>query len=140
MSELSPAAATPEAVKTWRKAERASLIARREAVAPDERQAWNERITALLVDGFAVPRDAVVGFCWPYKGEFDARFAVRRWRKQGAQAALPEVVKSREPLQFRTWQPGVPMRAGVYDIPVPDGTPVVMPDIAIVPMNGFDAC
>jgi hypothetical protein len=30
------------------------------------------------------------------------------------------------------------MRPGVYDIPVPDGTPVVEPDVAIVPMNGFD--
>jgi 5-formyltetrahydrofolate cyclo-ligase len=32
------------------------------------------------------------------------------------------------------------MRPAVYDIPVPDGTDIVVPDIAIVPMNGFDAC
>jgi hypothetical protein len=31
------------------------------------------------------------------------------------------------------------MKPAVYDIPVPDGTGVVAPDIAIVPMNGFDA-
>ena len=43
------------------------------------------------------------------------------------------------PLQFRVWSPGVLMRAGVYDIPVPDGTEIVVPDMAIVPMNGFDA-
>jgi hypothetical protein len=30
------------------------------------------------------------------------------------------------------------MKPGVYDIPVPDGTQVLTPDIAIVPMNGFD--
>ena len=30
------------------------------------------------------------------------------------------------------------MRPGVYDIPVPDGTEVLMPDLALVPMNGFD--
>ena len=30
------------------------------------------------------------------------------------------------------------MRRGVYDIPFPAGTPEVLPDIAIVPMNGFD--
>jgi hypothetical protein len=30
------------------------------------------------------------------------------------------------------------MKPGAYDIPVPDGTPVLVPDIAIVPMNGFD--
>jgi hypothetical protein len=32
------------------------------------------------------------------------------------------------------------MRPAVYDIPVPDGTDVITPDIAIVPMNGFDDC
>jgi hypothetical protein len=31
------------------------------------------------------------------------------------------------------------MRPGVYDIPVPDGTEIVTPDIAIVPMNAYDA-
>ena len=31
------------------------------------------------------------------------------------------------------------MTPGVYDIPVPDGTELVMPDAALVPMNGFDA-
>jgi hypothetical protein len=30
------------------------------------------------------------------------------------------------------------MRPGVYDIPVPDGTEVLAPDFAIVPMNGCD--
>jgi 5,10-methenyltetrahydrofolate synthetase len=81
----------------------------------------------------------VVGFCWPYKREFDARFAVRAWRVAGALAALPEVVQNRAPLQFRLWEPGVAMRAGVYDIPVPVDTRIVVPDVAIVPMNGFDA-
>ena len=103
-----------------------------------ERKAWNERITGHLVAGFDIPHDAIVGFCWPYKGEFDARHAVRRWREHDAVAALPEVVEKKGPLQFRKWWPGAPMRPGVYDIPVPDGTEIVVPDIAIVPMNGFD--
>jgi 5,10-methenyltetrahydrofolate synthetase len=117
---------------------RAELIAKRTQVPADERNAWNERITQFLVAAFEVPAEAVVGFCWPYKGEFDSRFAVRRWREHGALAALPEVVAPKTPLQFRLWKPGVAMRPGVYDIPVPDGTPVVAPDVAVVPMNGFD--
>jgi 5-formyltetrahydrofolate cyclo-ligase len=80
----------------------------------------------------------VVGFCWPYKGEFDARCVIRRWRDQGATAALPEVVAKGRPLRFRKWWPGAPMTPGVYEIPVPDGTDIVTPDIALVPMNGFD--
>lgn len=130
---------TPDELKAWRKERRAELIARRSETPPDQRSQWNASITERLVDGFDVPPESIVGFCWPYKGEFDARFAVRRWRDQGALTALPEVVRNREPLQFRLWRPGVPMRPGVYDIPVPDGTEIVQPDIAVVPMNGFDS-
>jgi 5,10-methenyltetrahydrofolate synthetase len=125
-------------IKAWRKARRAQLIAARISFAPEQRKRWNERITALLEAGFPVPSGAVIGFCWPYQGEFDARFAVRRWRDRGAIAALPEVIEKAHPLQFREWWPGVVMKSGVYDIPVPSETYVVVPNIAIVPMNGFD--
>jgi 5-formyltetrahydrofolate cyclo-ligase len=125
-------------IKAWRKARRAQLIAARISFAPEQRKRWNERITALLEAGFPVPSGAVIGFCWPYQGEFDARFAVRRWRDRGAIAALPEVIEKAHPLQFREWSPGVVMKSGVYDIPVPSETHVVVPNIAIVPMNGFD--
>lgn len=125
-------------IKSWRKARRQELIAARGAADPQQRHAWNERITASLEAGFEVPAGAVVGFCWPHKSEFDARYAVRCWREAGAIAALPAVVEKRGPLEFRKWWPGAPMRKEVYDIPVPDGTEVLSPDIAIVPMNGFD--
>jgi 5-formyltetrahydrofolate cyclo-ligase len=125
-------------IKAWRKARRAELIARRVAFGAGERQGWNERVGALLEQIVPVAPGAVIGYCWPFKGEFDARFAVRHWRERGATAALPEVVARASPLQFREWWPGTPMKPGVYDIPVPDGTRVLAPDIAIVPMNGFD--
>lgn len=135
---IQPASSDWTAIRAWRTAQRAALVEKRSATSPDERQRWNERITAHLLDGFEMPADATVGICWPYKGEFDARHALRHWRERGAVAALPEVVQPKTPLQFRRWWPGAPMRPGVYDIPVPDGTEVIVPDIAIVPMNGFD--
>lgn len=125
-------------IKVWRKAKRAELVARREALPQAQRHQWNEAITAWLEAGAFVPAGTVVGFCWPFKAEFDPRFAVRHWRDRGAVAALPEVVAKGEPLQFRAWKPGVAMRPGVYDIPVPAETEVVVPDLAIVPMNGCD--
>ena len=125
-------------IRQWRKTQRAELVVRRESTPEATRHAWNEAITQHLLAGFDVPSEAIVGYCWPYRGEFDARHAVRRWRDRGATAALPEVVESKAPLQFRKWWPGAPMRAGVYDIPVPDGTEIVVPDVAIVPMNGYD--
>ncbi len=125
-------------IKVWRKARRAELIARREQASPADRQHWNASITAYLESGFEPLGRLTIGFCWPYKGEFDARFAIRTFRQRGAAAALPAVVNKTGPLEFRLWWPGAPMTPGVYAIPVPDGTQPVVPDAAIVPMNGFD--
>ena len=126
-------------IKAWRKARRAELIAAREAIAPEQRAAWSERIASSLEAGIPVPAGAVVGFCWPHRSEFDARFVIRRWRDLGATAALPAVVEKSGPLEFRHWWPGAPMKPAVYDIPVPQGTEVLAPDLALVPMNGFDS-
>jgi 5-formyltetrahydrofolate cyclo-ligase len=126
-------------VKAWRKAQRSALIARREAIGETERRSWGERITARLIEGFPLSAGMAVGFCWPFRGEFDARFAVRHWRERGVVAALPEVVAQGSPLRFREWHPGVPMKRGVYGIPYPDGTEILLPDAVLAPMNGFDA-
>jgi 5-formyltetrahydrofolate cyclo-ligase len=133
-----PSSQTWQDINAWRKARRAELIARRASVPGEERRRWNDAITRSLEAGIPVPAGAVVAFCWPFKGEFDARYAVRHWRERGAVAALPEVTGKGQPLQFRKWWPGAPMRRGVYDIPFPADTEVVVPDIAIVPMNGYD--
>lgn len=130
--------AWPE-IREWRKAKRAELIAQRVAMEGIRRRQLNAAISAHIEAGFALLAGMTVGFCWPFKGEFDARFVVRKFRNLGAAAALPVVVAKAAPLQFRAWWPGAPMTRGVYDIPIPDGTALVAPDAAIVPMNGFDA-
>ncbi len=125
-------------IKAWRVRQREALIARREALSEVERARFNEQITARLEQGFSMLSHAVVGLCWPYRGEFDGRFVARRWREQGAITALPEVPGKAQPLIFRKWWPGAPMRAGVYGIPVPDATEIVIPDAVLAPMNAFD--
>lgn len=125
-------------INTWRKAQRTQWIAWRCAVSETAHSGWSERMTELLSALLPAPQQIAVGFCWPFKAEFDARFAVRQWRDRGAIAALPEVTGKGQPLLFRQWWPGAPMTHGVYDIPVPDGTPEILPDVAIVPMNACD--
>ena len=126
-------------IKTWRRQTRAELIARRVALDGVRRREINVAISAHIEAGFALLAGMTVGFCWPFQSEFDARFAIRHFRDRGAVAALPVVIAKATPLQFRAWWPGAPMTAGVYGIPVPAGTALVVPDAAIVPMNGFDA-
>ena len=125
-------------ISAWRKQRRDELIARRTALSTAQRDDWSAAISAHIESGFALLSGMTIGCCWPFKGEFDARFAIRKFRERGAIAALPAVIAKDGPLQFRKWWPGAPMTAGVYGIPVPDGTELVVPDAAIVPMNGFD--
>lgn len=127
------------AVNTLRKRLRVELIAAREGLPRTQRREANEHITALLEAGFPSLRAMVIGFCWPHRHEVDTRFAIHHFRRQGAVAALPAVVAKGMPLEFRQWAPGVEMKPEVYGIPVPQGTPVMRLDAALVPMNGFDA-
>jgi len=126
-------------IRAWKAALRKELLAKRLAVSDVDRMAWNAAITRHLIDGFPQLAGLTVGIYWPFQGEFDPRFALQHFRSLGTMAALPEVVKKGEPLQFRQWWPGVAMTTGAYDIPVPDGTAVVVPQALIMPPVGFDA-
>jgi len=127
----------PPEIASRRKAERAALIARRRAAPAAEHARWSARIEAHLRQGFGGLEGMIVGFCWPFQGEFDARPFVRDLRRRGARAALPVVVGKGQPLEFREWWPGVAMINGVYDLPVPDGTAVVRPDALLIPAVGI---
>ena len=95
-------------------------------------------ITHQLVAGFELLSRCVVGYCWPFKGEPDPRFAVRHFRDRGAISALPVVTAKHSALEFREWWPGVATSRGVFDLPVPEGTALLRPDALLVPPVGFD--
>lgn len=128
----------PDRIQQWRKEQRAELLARRAGVAADQRRAWNDAITVSLLHGFPMLQSSVVGFYWPFKGEFDPRFAIYRLRQAGARAALPVVLHKGTPLQFREWWPGVSTTKGVFDLPIPEGTEVLTPQALLIPPIGFD--
>jgi 5,10-methenyltetrahydrofolate synthetase len=131
----------PGDIGPWRKEVRAELLSRRMAVKRDQRLAWNDAVTTYLLEGFPNLKTMVVGFYWPFRGEFDPRPAIRRLMEEGARAALPVVVRKNAPLQFHAWWQGAPMRetGGVFNIPVPDGTGIVTPDALLIPPVGFDS-
>lgn len=128
----------PDDLRLWRRARRAELLARRVGVDATVRRGWDATITHWLTAGFPMLGGMTVAFYWPFRNEFDPRFAIHHWRERGAHAALPLVVEKAAPLQFRAWWPGAPMAAGVYDIPYPDGTAVVAPQALLIPPVGFD--
>jgi 5,10-methenyltetrahydrofolate synthetase len=127
----------PPDLVQWRKEQRALLLARRMSAPVSARAAWADAIDVLLETGFPQLRHMVVGFCWPFKGEYDARSLISRLRARGARAALPAVIAKKQPLEYREWSPGVVMKPGTLDIPAPEGTPVLIPDAVLMPPLGF---
>jgi len=126
-------------LKAWRKAQREKLIAAREALSAPQREEWRRRIDSYLERSFPGLARSRLAFCWPIKGEYDARHFARTLRARGALTALPVVVAPRQPLAFREWHPGVTLARGALDIPYPADSPEVQPNAVILPMNGWDA-
>ena len=127
---------TPELL-AWRKAERQRLISRRMAASPADHARWSASIQATLGALMPFASGWVVGLCWPFQAEFDARPVAAHLRSHGARLALPAVLGKGRPLEFREWWPDVAMTTGVYDLPVPAGTEVLVPDALLVPPVGF---
>ena len=126
-------------LKAWRKTERERLIAARAALDHATLDRFRHSIDAHLERSFPGLASARLAFCWPIKGEYDARHLVRTLRGHGALTALPVVVAPKQPLIFREWHPGVAMAVGPLDIPYPVNSPVMVPDAVLLPMNGWDA-
>lgn len=128
-----------EEVKEWRRARRAELVARRLALGAATRRRWSATIVDLLRAGFPSLATRTIGVYSPIRGEPDVRAAVDHWRLAGATTALPVVVSPGAPLEYRAFWPGVRMRNGVFGLPIPQGTPVVTPQVLLIPSVGFDA-
>ncbi len=122
----------------WRKTERRRLIAAREALDAATLERLRQRIDAALERSFPGLAAARLAFCWPIRGEYDARHLARTLRARGALTALPVVVAPKQPLVFREWHPGVELAMGPLDIPYPKASAEVTPTAVLLPMNGWD--
>ena len=129
----------PQALRSWRRDARERLIRARLALAADTLKDWRTKIDDFLERAFPGLAGSKLALCWPIRNEYDARHLARRLRAKGARTALPVVVARGQPLVFREWHPGVKLASGPLDIPCPVGSPEVVPDAVLLPMNGWDA-
>src|SRR6266436_6709747 len=128
----------PAPLKDWRKAQREKLVRARMALPAATLEAFRRRIDGYLELSFPGLARCRLAFCWPIKGEYDARHFARTQRERGALTALPVVVAPKTPLIFREWHPGVHLAHGPLDIPFPLDSPEVTPNGVLLPMNGWD--
>jgi 5-formyltetrahydrofolate cyclo-ligase len=134
---LSPSAGWNE-IRSWRKRMRDDLLQRRTALAADTRRALGERACTQLLQAVDLKAYNVLGFCWPIRGEFDLRGIAKQHLASGGQLALPVVVEKSAPLEFWSWHPGMPMQTGIWNIPIPKARVVLIPNVVIAPLVGFD--
>lgn len=113
-------------------------LAARESIEAAERVRLATRIEGHLAEALQGHRPTVIAFCWPMKGEFDARPFVERLMARGWRAALPVADRNAAPLHFRPWVPGAPMTTDLYGIPVPRAGETAVPEVVLVPLVAFD--
>ena len=138
LHELEEAPCTWEAIKYWRTERRNERILQRLKMAPAERKRAAQLIAERLRDLIAASAYPVLGIYWPIRGEIDMRGIARRHIASGGRAALPVVVTRNAPVEFWQWNPGMRMRRGLWNIPIPCEAVTVVPHALLVPMVGFD--
>lgn len=145
--EIDPAAVDPQQetdVARWRKATRARLIAARDDLGAEARariaSALTGHLDAFLAARFGDLQGRTLSAYWPIKAEFNLRPWITALYEAGVTLALPVVETRGAPLIFRRWTPQTRMVRGDWKIPVPDeAAAVVVPDITLAPLVGWDA-
>ena len=126
-------------VAAWRRETRSRLIEKRLSLPAPEHRRASLAVETLLEGLLAKIPPRVISAYWPFKAEVDLRPLLGRLQTKGWTTSLPSVVKPRTPLEFLRWTPDSEMVPGVYGIPVPSTRDVVVPDIVILPLVGFDS-
>jgi 5,10-methenyltetrahydrofolate synthetase len=121
----------------WRRATRREMVSRRAALSDADHADKSAAIVSHLLNQFEPPRQ--LAFCWPIKDEPDVRAILGEWSATGTRACLPVVVDEAHALAFRAWVPGEPLVADRYGIPTPVAGDWLVPDMILLPLNGFDA-
>lgn len=126
-------------VAAWRRQQRTILLAKREAIPLEDRLHAALAVAAKLSEHLAVFSYSSIGLYWPIKHEINLlSWAFDLAHRNGVVLSLPVVVARHAPLEYWRWQPGEKLARGIWDIPVPARRDVVIPDLMLAPMVGFD--
>lgn len=86
-----------------------------------------------------IKKDSVVAGYWPLPHELDCRPLMWSLMKEGAVIALPVIIDSKAPLQWRRFEGEAHLIAGPHNIREPAKyCAVVTPDVVLVPLMAFD--
>jgi 5-formyltetrahydrofolate cyclo-ligase len=126
-------------LKQAKRALRREIVARRDAVPPEERAARSVGIVDRLL---ALPevRGARTGMAfWSFGSEVETAPLIERWCAQGVRVALPRIAG--DAIEAVAYRPGDPMRETRFGAMEPSEGDVVAPeeiDVVVVPGVAFD--
>jgi 5-formyltetrahydrofolate cyclo-ligase len=122
-------------LKTSLRREAAAL---RDALSADTRKAAAEAIAARPFP-LDVSAGTIVSGFMALKSEINPLPLMQKLAGDGAQLALPRIVRRGLPLSMRAWEFGAPLQRGQWGIREPKSdAPEVEPDILLVPLLAFD--
>lgn len=127
-------------LEEFRRALRERKLTERQALGDSERASATALIGARLLALLATLSPRVLSFTWPISGEADLRPFVARWLAADPtrRLVLPEVVKRAQPMVFREWTPGAPLREQKFGVMVPVSGELLTPDAILLPPVAFD--
>jgi len=95
---------------------------------------------AAHADALAVPQATVVSGFLAMPGEVDPGPLMARLAARGCTLAVPRVAAKATPLVFHRWTPQTRLVVSSFGVSEPDpATPVVVPQVLLVPLLAFDA-
>ncbi len=127
-----------QAWAAWRQNQRQQLIASRQSVMGIERLSAEQQIQHHLLTLLAELPPGIIGFYMPIRGEINCQVLIEQLLVNGWRAALPKIIAKDAALQFRQWMPDCDMQPEVWQIPVPQNTPELNPNVLLIPLVGFD--
>ena len=86
----------------------------------------------------ALKKNRCVGGYAPLGSEFPVLAALERAASFGIATALPHVTRREIPMVFRSWTPGTMLDKGYYGLSQPERGAMVVPDLILAPLLGFD--
>lgn len=129
---------TDQTVASWRREQRAILLGTRQAMPQGARQHAAEIVASKLDAIVTKQGSATVGLYWPIKQEINLLTWAGELARRGVTVCLPVVVTPKAPLEYWRWTQGEALGRGIWNIPVPARRDVVLPDLMLAPLVGFD--
>ncbi len=118
---------------------RKTLLARRRALAPDDKAALDARIGQHILAWAADAGITQLGVYWPLAGEPDLRGAYAELATRGVRLALPVVLARDAALAFSHWLPGEALVKDAMGVAVPAQLRLCStPSALLIPCLGFN--